>query len=240
MSPRIAMTLLALLAVVLTPAAALAQQGTQEAYHEAHGAAQQAEAGQLPQPGDHLAEEDVADHETPHGADVELSDVFASVEFWGALVNFILLIVLIVFLARKPMRGFLVSRRKQIEEGLAEAKRLRDAAQERYDEYSERLDKLDREIAAIRKEMVAAGEAERDRIVAEAEAKAARMRRDADFLIDQQMKQLRVDLTREAVNAAVGAAREVLESSTSSQDQQRLAEEYLKELAADYKREAAQ
>ena len=36
-----------------------------------------------------------------------------------------------------------------------------------------------------------------------AEKKAARMRKDTQFLIDQQMKQLKQDLTTEAVNAAI-------------------------------------
>ena len=39
-------------------------------------------------------------------------------------------------------------------------------------------------------EMIKAGEAERDRIVAQAEEKAARMRKDTNFLIEQQIKQL--------------------------------------------------
>ena len=46
----------------------------------------------------------------------------------------------------------------------------------------------------------------RDRIVAEAEARATRMRDDTRFVIEQQMKQLRADLTREAIEAAVNAA----------------------------------
>lgn len=169
-----------------------------------------------------------------HG-EVHLSDVWASIEFWGSVVNFLLLIGIIVFLARKPMGSFLVGRRKLVEEGLAESSRLRAAAQQKYDEYTQRLKKLDREIAQIRKEMIAAGEAERDRIVAEAEAKAARMRREAEFLIDQQLKQLRVDLTREAVEAAVTAAEQVLVESTTPSDQQRLAQQYLDTLATEAK-----
>ena len=45
-----------------------------------------------------------------------------------------------------------------------------------------RLEKLDQEMVEIRGDMIKAGEAERDRIVAQAEEKAARMRKDAGFL----------------------------------------------------------
>ena len=78
--------------------------------------------------------------------------------------------------------------------------------------------------------MVKAGEAERDRIVAQAEEKAARLRKDANFLIDQQIKQLRKDLTQQAANAAVVAAQELLQERTTETDQDRLAEAYLTRL----------
>ena len=195
-----------------------------ELYHEGHLEGE--EAGEEL----HLREEGGEDVE--HGAHghVGCGDVASSTEFWGSVVNFTLLMVILVLMGRKPMGTFLVSRRRAIEEGLAEATKLREAAKKKYDEYQGRLEKLDREIAAIRKEMVAAGEAERDRIVEEAEAKAARMRREAEFLIEQQMKQLRVDLTREAVDAAVSAAEKVLRETMSADDQQRLAQNYLDRL----------
>lgn len=169
-----------------------------------------------------------------HG-EVTLGEAVSTTEFLGSVVNFLLLVAILVIFARRPLGNFLASRRKQIEEGLAEARRLKEAAEKKYREYNERLQRLDRELEKIRKEMVAAGEAERDRIVAEAEAKAARMRRDAEFLIEQQMKQLRVDLTREAVEAAVAAAEQVLRQATSASDQQRLAQQYLERLAAEAK-----
>jgi F-type H+-transporting ATPase subunit b len=175
--------------------------------------------------GAHEAAEHDAGHHVAHP-----SDVYEPIEFWGAVVNFGLLIVVLVALGKKPMASFLSSRRRAVEEGLAEAQRMKSQAEAKHKEYSERLEQLDREIAEIKREMVKAGEAERDRIVADAEAKAARMRRETSFLIEQQMKQLRVDLTREAVEAACEAADAVLREQTGSADQQRLAQDYLERL----------
>ncbi|MEM9189872.1 MAG: proprotein convertase P-domain-containing protein [Myxococcota bacterium] len=158
-------------------------------------------------------------------------EVFSSTSFLGAIVNFVLLVVLIVSLGRKPIRKFLETRRRGVEEGLVEAQRLKKAAEEKYEEYSSRLEKLDEEIDALRAEMVKAGEAERERMVAEAEAKAARLRRETQFVIEQQVKQLQIDLTREAVEAAVAAAEKTLEENTTKADQERLANEYLKRLS---------
>jgi F0F1-type ATP synthase membrane subunit b/b'/subtilisin-like proprotein convertase family protein len=156
--------------------------------------------------------------------------IFSSVEFWGSIVNFALLVFILVYFGRKPVKSFLVERRRLVEEDLVEAQRLKEEAERKYEEYAGRLEKLDQELETLRKEMVKAGEEERDRIVAEAEAKAARIRRDTQFLIDQQMKQLRVDLTREAVDAAVSAAEKALKDKVTSVDQERLANDYVARL----------
>jgi F-type H+-transporting ATPase subunit b len=139
-------------------------------------------------------------------------------------------VLLIAWVIRKKGNPALAERRKQVEAELEEAQRLRAEAEKRHMETATRLEKLDQEMVAIRTEMIKAGEAERDRIVAQAEEKAARMRKDTSFLIEQQIKQLREDLTREAASAAVVAAQDLLQQSTSDADQDRLAEAYLDRL----------
>jgi F-type H+-transporting ATPase subunit b len=125
---------------------------------------------------------------------------------------------------------FFQDRRNMIENELQEAARLKEEAEAKHAEYTARLEKLDEELAQLREDMITAGEKERDRIVAEAETKAARLRKDTEFVIEQQMKLLREELTEAAVDAAVTTAREVLSKETGATDQQRLAEEYVKRL----------
>jgi F-type H+-transporting ATPase subunit b len=124
----------------------------------------------------------------------------------ASVVNFVLLIALFVKLFSKSVKESLKKRRAEVEQALNEAKKLRAEAEAKHKEYSERMAKLDSELGQIKAEMIAAGEKERDRIVAEAEQKAARMRREAEFMIEQYVKQLRDDLTIEAVNEAETAA----------------------------------
>lgn len=146
-------------------------------------------------------------------------------------INVIMLIGVLMFLYRKFGGGeALKNRRREIAEGLEEAKRLKDAAEAKYKEYEERMAKLDQELEAMRAEMISAGKKERDRIVQEAEAKGARLRKEAQFLVDQQLKQLKVDLTREAVEAAIKTAEQVLSEKMTPADQQKLARDYLDRL----------
>jgi len=147
-------------------------------------------------------------------------------------VNFVILIGLFVYLFRDSLNKYLKDRKATIERELNEAARLKAEAEAKHKEYSERLAKLDQELEQIKKDMIATGVKERDRIVAEAEQKAARMRREAEFMVEQQLKTLRADLTREAAETAIAAAEQLLTKATTSFDQQRLAQEYLTSLQA--------
>lgn len=192
-----------------------------------------AETAHDEEPAAHEAAEHEAGHdEGAHGGHGELTlkGVLSNHEFWGTLVNFGALLVLFAWVIRKKGNPALAERRKQVEAELEEAQRLRAEAERRHQETASRLEKLDEEMVQIRADMVKAGEAERDRIVADAEEKASRMRKDTRFLIEQQMKQLREDLTREAASAAVAAAQDLLQNSTTDADQDRLAEAYLARL----------
>lgn len=164
-----------------------------------------------------------------HG-ELSFSTLIKSREFQGTLVNFLVLVALIAWAIRKKGNPALAARRAEVEKELAEAQRLRTEAEKRHMETAMRLEKLDQEMLQIRGEMIKAGEAERDRIVEQAEEKAARIRKDTNFLIDQQIKQLRKDLMQQAANAAVVAAHELLQERTTEADQDQLAEAYLARL----------
>jgi F-type H+-transporting ATPase subunit b len=182
------------------------------AQHEEHGDAHAAQAE-----GHH-----------PHGhGPVDAQAIFAAEDFWFALVNFLAVLAIFGWAVKKKVTPFLVERRRQVVESLEEARRLKSEAEAKHKEYTDRLAKLDSELAQIKSDMVKAGEAERDRIVAEAEKKASSLRHETEFLISQRMKELRETLTREAVEAAVATAGKVLAEKTTAEDQKRLAQSYL-------------
>jgi F-type H+-transporting ATPase subunit b len=149
----------------------------------------------------------------------------------ASFVNFAILIAVFVFLFKDSLKNFLVNRKAEVEKELLEAARLKAEAEVKHKEYSDRLAQLDKELAKMKQDLVDAGKRERDRIIADAEQKAARMRREAEFLIEQQAKQLRNEIMRESTDAAVSAAQELLLRATTTYDQQRLAQEYLQSLA---------
>ncbi len=177
----------------------------------------------------HEVVEEATGHDAGHG-ELTFSSLIRNREFQGTVLNFLVLVGLIVWVVRKKANPALAERRAAVEKELAEAQELRMAAEKRHMETATRLEKLDEEMLQIRGDMIKAGEVERDRIVTQAEEKAARLRKDTSFLIEQQIKQLRKELTQQAAVAAVAAAQELLQERTTDADQDQLAEAYLSRL----------
>jgi F-type H+-transporting ATPase subunit b len=152
------------------------------------------------------------------------------VQFAGQLTNFAIWLFLIYTILNRALPKFLADRRAAVVDGLEEAKRMKEQAEAKYAEYSKRIDTMDEELARVRDDMKKAGLDERDRLVKDAAEKAERLHAEARFLVQQQMKQLREELTREAIESAVAAAERILRERTTPADQQRLADEYLAHL----------
>jgi F-type H+-transporting ATPase subunit b len=150
--------------------------------------------------------------------------------FIAMAVNFGILVAGYYLLGRKPIAAALQNRRDSIARDIEEAQRIKHEAEARAKIYQAKLDTLEEDMRAARDVLLRAGEAERDRIVAEAEAKAERMRKDAEFLAVQELKQVRLDLWREALESATQAAEDLLKKRVTAADQDRFAEDYLAEL----------
>jgi F-type H+-transporting ATPase subunit b len=157
--------------------------------------------------------------------------------FIAAVINFTILAAGYYLLGRKPIAAALQGRRDSVAKEIEEAQRMRREAEERAKTYQVKLEHLQEEVRSAREALVHTGEAERDRIVAEADAKAERMRADAAFLIEQEVKQIRHDLWHEALESVVAAAEQLLAQRVTEADHERLAEDYLADLGAKPKTE---
>jgi F-type H+-transporting ATPase subunit b len=152
--------------------------------------------------------------------------------FLANLINFALFAYVIVRFGKKPLQEALTSRKKAIMQDIDAATKMLDDATKRLNQYEDKLRHIDQEIERIKKDFREQGERDKERILAEAKDKRERMLKDAQFLIEQEAKQLRIDLIRETVDAAVQAAEQILVQKITSADHDRIAEDYLKQLAS--------
>jgi F-type H+-transporting ATPase subunit b len=173
-----------------------------------------------------------AGHAAHHGGPLHLSDVLNNPELWTAALNFTLLLILLRRFGAAPLREFLTNRRKQMEQAINEAAEAKSAAEAKLAEYNQRLATLDSELAKLRADLIAAGEDDKKRIVAEAEEVAQRTKRETESLVDQHSKQLLTEVRREIVEAAVAAAESLVRQKLGPADQERLADSYKQSVGA--------
>lgn len=228
---------LAVFAILMAGAVALPMISWAMGPHDTHGANPNANKG--PTPHAKAASEAGEEAEHPHWPPppMNMSDFSDKTRppFVAMILNFALLVGIYYAFGRKPIAAGLQARRDNVAKEIEEANRIKKEAEDRAKMYQAKLARLEDELVTARQALVEAGQGERERIVREAEEKAARMRRDADMRIEQEMKQMRQDIWREAVEQAVGAAEELLKKRVTQADQERLAEQYLTELVEEQK-----
>ena len=143
------------------------------------------------------------------------------------LLNLVIFLALLVWLAGPRLRAFLFQRRKEIEGQLDEARRLRADAQARDAEWRGKLDGLQAEASRITTEARELGRIEREKILAQAREQAERIRQDAERAASQEMARARTELRDEAVRLAMKMAARMVSENVNEEDQRRLVEEYL-------------
>lgn len=141
--------------------------------------------------------------------------------------NFLLLVGLLVYLLRTPVRDFLNTRAATIRKELEESDRLRREAEERNRAIEAKLVHFEEELAAMKADGAADAEREALLLAERAERDAAHIKETAERAIREETRAARNTLRRDAVELAVKLAEENLRSQLGPTDQQRLAQEFL-------------
>jgi F-type H+-transporting ATPase subunit b len=152
--------------------------------------------------------------------------------FAAAFLNFAVLCFVLYRFGRKPMAEALLKRKKAITAEIDTATGLLQDAEARLEDYEEKIENIEAKLAEVRAEYAAQAELEKKHILAEAEERRARMRRDADQRVEQERKAVRDALLREAVLAATAAAEDLVKKQMSRADQDRMAADYLASVRA--------
>lgn len=147
--------------------------------------------------------------------------------FLASILNFGVLLYVIARFGKKPVAEALQKRRQTIMGDIDTASRLKAEAEDRLREFEEKFEHIEQTLGELKAEYAAQAEAEKKHILAEAMERRERMKRDAEFRIEQERKSAKVQLLAEAVMGAAKAAEMLIAERATAQDQDRLAEEYL-------------
>jgi len=162
---------------------------------------------------------DEAAHGDAHGSDL-------STLVWQA-VNLLLLVGAIVYFFRSPIRDFFAGRRREIGENLDRAASLLSEAEAKVRTWERRMTQLDAEVGEIRRSTRERAEAESQRILADAEASATRIRGDAATAVEQEVRRAREALRAEATQLAIDLAADLLRQNVGEADRKRLVDEFI-------------
>lgn len=150
---------------------------------------------------------------------------------WKTL-NFAILFIVLFLLLKKPTKAFFSSRRKEIEDELRELEEKKAAAEKQLAEYQARFKNLDQESRQIVDEYIQQGEEAKKRIIAQAQDQAIKLEDMAKRSIEQEFKTARVTLQQEIATLAVERAETIIQEAISSDDQDKLVDDYLKKVVA--------
>jgi F-type H+-transporting ATPase subunit b len=142
-------------------------------------------------------------------------------------INLLLLLGVIGYFARAPLRTFLSERRQKIEEGIEGARAELAEVERRLAECRARVASIDRTFEEIRSAVRAQAESERARLLAEARAAAERIRRDAAAAVEQELRRARQQLHSDAAALAVRLAGDLLRGQLTDADRTRLVDDFV-------------
>lgn len=148
------------------------------------------------------------------------------------VMNFTVLIVALFFILRKPVSQALNARITGIKEELESLEGKKKEAEKQLAEYNEKLAELDGQAESLVKEYIKQGEEARDRIIKEAEDSALKLEDQAKRHIENEFKQAKKALQAEVLQEALVKAEEIIKDRISSEDQERLVDDYLEKVVA--------
>ena len=148
------------------------------------------------------------------------------------VMNFVVLLVALIFVLRKPISQALSSRIKNIREQLESLEAHKAEAEKQLAQYNEKLSQLESEAEKIVEGYIKQGNEAKAKILKEAEATAEKLQVQARRNIEHEFGKARQELQREVVEKSLVKAEETLKKAITAQDQDKLVDEYLDKVVA--------
>ncbi len=148
------------------------------------------------------------------------------------VVNFSVLFIALFLLLKKPVANALNQRIDGIRQQLDDLSAKKSEAEKKLAEYNEKISKLGNETDKIIAQYVKQGEEAKARILEEAEAAANKLEEQAGRNIEHEFKAAKTTLRNDILEKALAKAEEIVKNKITSEDQDRLVDEYLDKVVA--------
>jgi len=148
------------------------------------------------------------------------------------VMNFGVLAVALFFILRKPLSQGLRARIDGIKEQLNDLEKKKRDAESELAEYEKKFANLDKEAIDITAAYLKQGREAKERILAEAKIVAVKMEETAKKNIEHEFKKTKKRLQKEIIAKSLTKARQLIKNKITTDDHNRLIDEYLTKVVA--------
>jgi F0F1-type ATP synthase membrane subunit b/b' len=162
---------------------------------------------------------------TPHSL---IGDIIHSLGW--PFFNFSVLVGLLVWKLRDPVRGFVRQRHETLRDEIDSVRDLLKRSQERFSEFSNKLQMLDLEVATIRSQMKQDAQAMNARISEDAKKQSVRISADARTAAQGLLADMRSGLYHELAIKVLERAETLLRERLTGDDRARIRQEFSRQV----------
>lgn len=146
------------------------------------------------------------------------------------IINFAILLGALIYFLRKPAKSFIENSIETIRNLITDAEKTRKTAEAKMKEAEDKLAGLSKEVEELMQHARQEGEAEKARVLTEAEEAVEKLKREVSLAIQQELKKSTEELRNEVAEIAVTIAREIIRDNIQEKDHKRFVSEYLEKL----------
>ncbi len=143
-------------------------------------------------------------------------------------INFTLLVIILIWAMKKANIKDLFSKRiEDIRQKLDTLKKEKEEAEEKYQTIDKKLKAFEKERIEIIEQYKQEGEAEKERIIAEANLRVEQIIEQSEATIQQEIQAAKDRLKQEVVNLSAQKAQEIIAREMKDEDQDRLVQDFI-------------
>ncbi|MEW6668254.1 MAG: ATP synthase F0 subunit B [Thermodesulfobacteriota bacterium] len=143
-------------------------------------------------------------------------------------INFALLVIILyVVLKKAGVKNMFAARGEEIEKHLEALKKAKEEAEQEYRDLEQQIREFEKSKQGIMEQFRAEGLAEKQKIIAEAEARVAQILEQARATMVREVESAKDRLRQDLLGMAAQKAEEMLEKQMTDKDQDRLVDEFI-------------
>lgn len=145
-------------------------------------------------------------------------------------INFLILIGLLFFLLRRPVREYFASRASSIRVAVDEARRAYSLASDEHEKISGRLQKIDEEREELFRAFREEGEIERKKILEQADEFREKLKGDVQKVAASELKRAKEELKTQSIQLSKELAVKMLKEKLSEKTEAKLASSTIEQI----------